>query len=119
MERDNFQNDPQAFDIGKKGFLSYEEYRGYCLSILKQPLGRKKTGDRIEYNGIRFGSCEVEMDGVFDFFSSGEDYISFQTLKKAISKLEMSISNEDIEMMLDMFDSNRQVSRELFSRLFG
>ncbi|AFN83008.1 hypothetical protein EROM_050760 [Encephalitozoon romaleae SJ-2008] len=119
MERDSLQNDPRAFDIGKKGFLSYEEYKGYCLSILKQPLGRKKTGDRIEYNDIRFESCGAEIDGVFDFFSSGEDYISFQTLKKAISKLEMSISNEDIAMMLDMLDSNKQVSRELFSRLFG
>ncbi|KAG5859690.1 hypothetical protein KMI_05g08730 [Encephalitozoon hellem] len=119
MEGDNLQNDPQAFDIGKKGFLSYEEYRGYCLSILKQPLGRKKVGDRIEYNDIRFASCEVEIDGVFDFFSSGEDCISPQTLKKAISKLEMNISDEDMAVMLDMFNSDKLVSRESFSRLFG
>ncbi|KMV66131.1 hypothetical protein M970_050730 [Encephalitozoon cuniculi EcunIII-L] len=119
MEEDGLQNNPRAFDIGKKGFLSYEEYRGYCLSILKQPLARKKTGNRIQYDDIEFGSCGVEIDGIFDFLSAGEDHISLATLEKAVSRLEMNISGEDMAAMINMFDSNGLISRELFSKSFG
>ncbi|ADM11525.1 uncharacterized protein Eint_050770 [Encephalitozoon intestinalis ATCC 50506] len=118
MEKKSLPNDPHSFDIGKKGFLSYEEYRGYCLSILKQPLGKKKMGNRIEYNAVEFASCDTEISGVFDFLSSGEDCISFQTLKKATSKLDMNIPDEDISIMIDMFNSDGLISKELFSRSF-
>lgn len=118
MEGDGLPSSPKAFDIGKKGFLTYEEYRGYCAGILRQPLGRSKMGDRIEYADIRFASCGTELDGVFDFFSSKQDHISFDSLKKAASRLEMDMSAEDISEMIDMFGTNGMVSRESFSRAF-
>lgn len=111
-------NDPQAFDTGKKGFLTYEEYKGYALSMLKQPLDKKEIGNSVQYEDIRFRKNEVQLDGVFDFLSLGEDRITFDTLRNAVSMLEMDISDEDVMGMISLFNSGDSVSQELFARAF-
>lgn len=113
------KEDPRMFDIGKKGFLTYEEYRGYSLGMLKQPLSRKEMGNNIGYDQIRFRRDVMDLAGVFDFFSSGEETISFHTLKKAVSTLKMDIPDTDIMNMIHMFSPNDAISRKLFAEIFG
>lgn len=110
--------DPRVFDTGKKGFLTYEEYRSYSLNMFRQPLSRKEVGDNVEYIQIKFRKDEIELDGVFDFFSSGEDNISPVTLAAAVSRLEMEVCDMDIMEMVNMFGSNGTISRNLFTKVF-
>lgn len=106
--------DPQAFDVGRKGFLAYEEYRAFALSMHRQPLDRKTMGSRIDYDCLRFRKTNAE--GVFEFLSMGSDHISLSTLKDAVSRLDMDLSSEDIADMLGVFGST--VSREAFADAF-
>lgn len=113
------QRDPGTFDMGKKGFLTYEEYVGYSISILRQPLDKKEMGNRIGYSEMRFRKDVVDLEGVFDFFSSGKDHISFDTLRNAVSRLEMEIPDEDVVEMIFLLSPSGKVSRETFADVFG
>ncbi|KAM0672418.1 hypothetical protein OCOL_000637 [Ordospora colligata] len=110
---------PKSFDLGKKGFLRYEEYKGYCLSIFKQPLDKNNIGDRISFDQIRFTEGEAHIDAVFEFFSQGQQHISLQTLRDAVSKLDLNITDPEMEGMIDLLSVNGLISKNEFSHAFG
>ncbi|KAH9412281.1 hypothetical protein HK407_01g01750 [Ordospora pajunii] len=109
---------PESFDIGRKGFLRYEEYKGYCLSIVRQPLEKNIMGDRIAFDQIRFMKGETHIDAIFEFFSQGKQHISLQTLKSAASKLDLNISDHEIKDMIRLLSINGLVSKDEFSHAF-
>jgi hypothetical protein len=110
--------DPSVFDTGRKGFLTYEEYVGYCLSVLRQPLDKRSVGSRIGLGSVRFRRTETNTDGVFDFFSCGSDCITAESLRKATEKLGIEISGEDLTEMVYFFSAKGSISREAFDRIF-
>jgi Ca2+-binding EF-hand superfamily protein len=117
-KREKTTDGPTIFDTGGKGFLTYEEYVGYCLSILKQPLDRKSMGDRIRPEDVRFRKTESELDGVFDFFSCNSGSVTTSTLKKAAERLSIEIPDEDITEMIYFFSPRGGITREAFESIF-
>lgn len=111
-------NNPKTYDIGNKGFLSYEEYVGYCVGMLKQPLDKKVTGNEIQYNEIKFRENKTEIEGVFEFLSNNKEKISFETLKSAVAKINLEIDDTVLNEMLHFVCEGGEVTEKEFKEIF-
>lgn len=89
----------EKFDFCGKGFLLYNEYVGLALKNNKKPLKRKDIGDVVMFDSLVFSELEKINEEVFNLLSEGTGNITVRTLSNACKKLNMRISEQEINMV--------------------
>ncbi|ELQ75284.1 putative EF-hand-like domain protein [Trachipleistophora hominis] len=105
----------KLFDFGEKGYLTPEEYKAFCYSMLKRP--KKIKSNQIHRNDIA-DICNEPKDytGYFEFLSDNGKYITYDTMKKALAKL--NITDDDIREMITYFNEQGVLSYNEFVKIF-
>lgn len=115
MKDENIDEQFSLFDYGKKGYLTQEEYKAFCYSLLRQPENLKnKQIYKKDINNVL--SLPKDYTKYFEFLSCGGKYITFDTMKKSLAKLNMD--DEEIKEMITYFNEQGIVSYSEFINIF-
>ncbi|ELA47823.1 hypothetical protein VCUG_00665 [Vavraia culicis subsp. floridensis] len=105
----------KLFDFGSKGYLSPEEYKAFCYSMLRRPKDIK--GNKVHRDDITDTINEPkDYTGYFEFLACGGKYITYDTMKQALAKL--NLADDDIKEMITYFNEQGILSYNEFAKIF-
>ncbi|KAM0678967.1 hypothetical protein BDAP_000344 [Binucleata daphniae] len=113
------QHNFDKFDIQKKGYLTYEEYKLLALSNLKKPLPIQKMGDTVFQQDVIFCEnmhTEDDYSELFELFSEG-GYITYGSLYTIMQKTGFDCNENEILNMIDAVTDKKMIDYEKFCKL--
>lgn len=113
------EDDFQKFDILKKGFLTYNEYKLLALSNLKKPLPNKQIGDTIFLQDVVFYEKEHVDNDYSELFAlfSENDYITYGSLYNIMQKTGFACDQQTILSMLEAINDQKNIDYATFCKL--
>ncbi|KAM0674225.1 hypothetical protein GVAV_002299 [Gurleya vavrai] len=86
------------FDIKKKGFLTYEEYKLLSLSMLKKPLLENEIGSAIFKHDLKHLSKTQNQNDYSALFNimAENGFITFGSLVSICKKIDFNIKESDV-----------------------